>query len=306
MGYISEKQLCILHTGYTPSRTKRKAERNLALLLTEMAETKQPENLYRYLAEAYEGLGDEKNAIRYARMDIANGPRPVTYASRCYRMLLQLLKNPVERFAVLEKARAAFPNLPEFHGEYLQWLMDDDILVKDKLVKMMQCFQKNPNVTMVTSERGCIDGNGQVIASLYKDLFPGEGEYVILDGRETGRATLLKSQNFLGEPSTVLFRRKDLQHHYWRAECRGYKTISDIAMGVPVITLVGQRHNSRFGYSLLMNIGLAECCAFSLAEYIGKATALAANVQHLADLHRTLRWRLQQSAIMDESMEQIV
>jgi len=100
---------------------------------------------------------------------------------------------------------------------------------------MMQCFQKNPNVTMVTSERGCIDGNGQVIASLYKDLFPGEGEYVILDGRETGRATLLKSQNFLGEPSTVLFRRKDLQHHYWRAECRGYKTISDIAMWLELL-----------------------------------------------------------------------
>lgn len=121
VGYISEKQLCILHTGYTPSRTKRKAKRNLALLLTEMTETKQPENLYRYLAEAYEGLGDEKNAIRYARMDIANGPRPVTYASRCYRMLLQLLKNPAERFAVLEKARAAFPNLPEFHAEYAEY-----------------------------------------------------------------------------------------------------------------------------------------------------------------------------------------
>jgi|GEM_PF-194063 len=82
----------------------------------------------------------------------------------------------------------------------------------------------------------------------------------------------------------------------------GGTTCDALCMGVPVITLVGQRHNSRFGYSLLMNIGLAECCAFSLAEYIGKATALAANVQHLADLHRTLRWRLQQSAIMDESM----
>lgn len=141
----------------------------------------------------------------------------------------------VRNAAAKSKAENFVPFETLAHGEYLQWLMDDDILVKDKLVKMMQCFQKNPNVTMVTSERGCIDGNGQVIASLYKDLFPGEGEYVILDGRETGRATLLKSQNFLGEPSAVLFRRKDLQHHYWRAECRGYKTISDIAMWLELL-----------------------------------------------------------------------
>ncbi|MBR1694048.1 MAG: glycosyl transferase, partial [Selenomonas sp.] len=39
----------------------------------------------------------------------------------------------------------------------------------------------------------------------------------------------------LGEPGAVLFRRKDLTHHYWQAEVRGYKTISDMVMWLELL-----------------------------------------------------------------------
>ena len=46
---------------------------------------------------------------------------------------------------------------------------------------------------------------------------------------------LLGWRNFLGEPSAVLFRRADLKHHYWHAESRGYRTISDVAMWLELL-----------------------------------------------------------------------
>ena len=82
----------------------------------------------------------------------------------------------------------------------------------------------------------------------------------------------------------------------------GGTTCDALYMGVPVITLVGQRHNARFGYSLLMNLGLSECCAESETDYAAKAVALASNPQRLKELHQTLRRRMLQSPVMDAGL----
>ena len=82
----------------------------------------------------------------------------------------------------------------------------------------------------------------------------------------------------------------------------GGTTCDALYMGVPVITLVGQRHNARFGYSLLMNLGLPECCAESEADYTAKAVALAKNPERLKELHQTLRRRMLQSPVMDAGL----
>ena len=80
----------------------------------------------------------------------------------------------------------------------------------------------------------------------------------------------------------------------------GGTTCDALYMGVPVITLVGQRHGARFGYSLLMNMGLGELCAFTPEEYVAKAVALAGDTERLQTLHQTLRRRMRQSPLMDE------
>ncbi len=82
----------------------------------------------------------------------------------------------------------------------------------------------------------------------------------------------------------------------------GGTTCDALYMGVPVITLVGQRHNARFGYSLLMNLGLPECCAESEADYTEKAVALAKNPERLKELHQILRRRVLQSPVMDAGL----
>ena len=81
----------------------------------------------------------------------------------------------------------------------------------------------------------------------------------------------------------------------------GGTTCDALYMGVPVISRYGQRHHTRFGYSMLTNVGLGECCASSAEEYVEKAIALAADPNHLRDLHLSLRRRMQQSPLMEAS-----
>lgn len=73
-------------------------------------------------------------------------------------------------------------------------------------------------------------------------------------------------------------------------------------MGVPVVTLVGERHGSRFGYSLMKNIGLSEWCAFSKEEYIKIAVQMAQNKDHLNEIHLALREKMQSSPVMNGSL----
>lgn len=70
-------------------------------------------------------------------------------------------------------------------------------------------------------------------------------------------------------------------------------------MGVPVVTLAGRSHVSRVGVSLLSNVGLAEFVADSDEEYVRIAASLANDIPRLADLRRTLRPRMEHSALMD-------
>ena len=121
-------------------------------------------------------------------------------------------------------------------GEYLQWLMDDDILLDGKIEKMMQAFRENPEARLATSRRALIDGEGRLLPNPYTAGVPeSEAEYSVFEGAIVGKETLLGWRNFLGEPSAVLFRRADLANHYWRAESRGYKAISDVAMWLELL-----------------------------------------------------------------------
>ena len=126
---IAPKTLQIIHTGYAQRLSREKAERNLRLLLAELKETDAPQELYTYLAEVYDGLGDRQQAMQYARLDIAGGRQAATYASRSYRILLaRLAENPqdfAERQRVAAQAVRDFPELPEFHAEYAESLAAD-------------------------------------------------------------------------------------------------------------------------------------------------------------------------------------
>lgn len=74
-------------------------------------------------------------------------------------------------------------------------------------------------------------------------------------------------------------------------------TCEALWMGVPVVTLSGDRHAARVGVSLLTAIGCGELIGYSPDEYIAIAVALAHDSERIALLRRTLRQRLADSPL---------
>ena len=70
-------------------------------------------------------------------------------------------------------------------------------------------------------------------------------------------------------------------------------------MGVPVVTVAGERHMSRVGASLLNAIGHPEWCARDRDEFVQRAIAMAADVPRLAATRAGLREEMRRSALMD-------
>jgi predicted O-linked N-acetylglucosamine transferase (SPINDLY family) len=68
-------------------------------------------------------------------------------------------------------------------------------------------------------------------------------------------------------------------------------------MGVPVITLAGQRADARVGLSLLSQLRLDEMIAGSPEDYIAIAAGLAADREKLRHLRSDLRGRLQNAPL---------
>lgn len=76
-------------------------------------------------------------------------------------------------------------------------------------------------------------------------------------------------------------------------------TCESLWMGVPVITLVGDRHAARVGASLLNAAGCPEWIARTSDEYIELALRLLRDRQRLSDYRRQARPRLLESALLD-------
>ena len=76
-------------------------------------------------------------------------------------------------------------------------------------------------------------------------------------------------------------------------------TCDALWMGVPVITLAGDKHISRVGVSQLSNIGLQEFIATDPGEYVRLASRHAEDAYQLNELRRGMRNRLARSPLMD-------
>jgi protein O-GlcNAc transferase len=79
----------------------------------------------------------------------------------------------------------------------------------------------------------------------------------------------------------------------------GSTTCETLYMGVPIVTLLGQRFASRTGASMLTAMGLQEFIAHSPEQYLAIAVALAADLPRLAALRGGMRARMLASSLMD-------
>jgi protein O-GlcNAc transferase len=78
-------------------------------------------------------------------------------------------------------------------------------------------------------------------------------------------------------------------------------TCEALWMGVPVITLAGDRHAGRVGASILTNVGLTDFIALDIDGYIQLAVEMAANPTYLQEIRRGLRKRMLDSPLCDGS-----
>lgn len=122
-------------------------------------------------------------------------------------------------------------------GEFINFLMDDDLFHPKKIEKMMDYFinDKEGEIVLVTSHRRLINKMGDP----YKDggvtqkIFK---EDTIMDGAEFGNILLKYNFNFIGEPTTVLFRKKDLTEPFGTFAGRKYGCNVDSATWLTLLS----------------------------------------------------------------------
>lgn len=159
---------------------------------------------------------------------------------RTAELMQQYTADPRIQYHRNRDARTKAENFQPFEqlakGEFLQWLMDDDLLEPDKTTRMLAAFAENDQVKLATSNRRWIDIAGKDIGNpVLMEMKGLEHDYAVLNGQSLGQMMLHDSVNYIGEPSAVLFRRADLKHHYWQADCRGYTVISDVVMWLELL-----------------------------------------------------------------------
>ena len=96
-------------------------------------------------------------------------------------------------------------------AEYVQWLMDDDILLPHKIEVMVEGYRRNPHVALITSYRKLIDEEGNELPDLSINVPLAEKDK-LYDGKIIGKNILTNMMNFIGEPSTVLIKKKCLHN----------------------------------------------------------------------------------------------
>jgi len=97
-------------------------------------------------------------------------------------------------------------------GEYIKPLFSDDKLAPTCLERFINIFDNYPKVSLVTSYTKAFGGNDSVRDGAY---FPATGE---IDGK-FAQKDLLINGNWVGSPSSIMFRRQDLHiglfDHLW-------------------------------------------------------------------------------------------
>ena len=97
------------------------------------------------------------------------------------------------------------------HAKYVNWLMDDDLFLPDKIAVMVDWMASNPDVSLVTSYRELIDGDGNKLPD-FPATKPLVQKSTKFNGEIMGRNMLLYQMNGIGEPTTPLLRKSLLLH----------------------------------------------------------------------------------------------
>ncbi len=119
-------------------------------------------------------------------------------------------------------------------GEYIAYLLHDDIFHKEKISKMISCFLDQPGISLVTSYRKLIDNNGNILAdsSLNKKLSNSD---IRISGIEMSKYIVSNVHNPIGELSTTLFRKRDIEGKVLNYHDKALRCNGDIALWLKLL-----------------------------------------------------------------------
>ncbi|MBU1215121.1 MAG: glycosyltransferase [Gammaproteobacteria bacterium] len=96
-------------------------------------------------------------------------------------------------------------------GVYVKYLNDDDTLAPTCIEKMLAVFSARPEVALVTSRRARIDEHGNDLPDVLATE-PLSSEDIELEGASCANTLVRSGLNFIGEPTTAMFRKDELVH----------------------------------------------------------------------------------------------
>lgn len=154
-----------------------------------------------------------------------------TFVARDERV--RYLRNP-QRLARQNLARC----LEVARGEFFKLLCDDDVLAATSIERMLDCFRTCDDITLVTSKRQRIDENGAALPDVFDTLAPLPQDGII-EGLSLGAAMLSSARNFVGEPTTALFRKAEVAHirpDYCSVDGQLIDGMNDVAVWINLAT----------------------------------------------------------------------
>lgn len=101
-------------------------------------------------------------------------------------------------------------------GEYINFLMDDDVFEPTKIEKMMFYFinDVDNNLSIVSSNRKIIDSNGKCKNDFIENEYLNIIADKVVDGKKIMELMISCSWNFIGEPTTALFKKNKLTEKF--------------------------------------------------------------------------------------------
>ena len=141
--------------------------------------------------------------------------------------------------------------LRQAQGGLVKFLNDDDRLQRECIARLCAAFDAHRDLRLATSRRQVIDAEGNprpdIAATQPIAYVP-----CVTPGRELGNLALMNGLNFIGEPTTVMFRR------------------ADVALGEPIFTWGGKSYRCLADLSLWLRLlanGTAYYDAMPLSQY---------------------------------------
>lgn len=119
-------------------------------------------------------------------------------------------------------------------GEYVKFLLHDDVLVTDCVRDLVRGMQSCPDVSLAFSRRSLINEDGRPVPGHeFPQLQDRPGT---MDGRQLGDAALEQCTNLIGEFTTFMFRRAEVDvTGLWQVDGRHLDVLGDLKVSLHLL-----------------------------------------------------------------------